>query len=334
MAKTSSLSGVEKASLLLIALGTKSASQVLQHLTQYEVEKLCAQVAKHEHVDPELQEQILMEFDEQQNIRQINGGLAYAREVLEQALGPVKAKELLDEIAITYGERPFDWIKSSVIPRLVNCLQGERPQVIALVIAHLQADLAADLLSRLPLEVQGKVAHRLTCMRPVAIDAVRTVEEIIREKLSRNGTGDVKAVGGIESLVTILNSADRATEGSIIEYLESTEKAVAESIKQMLFVFEDILKLDDRAVQTIIRELAPDDMRLSLKGSDDDIKNIFFRNMSERAVEALKEDLELMGPVRRRDVEDAQRKVVAVIRRLDETGEISIRQDEESDVIA
>lgn len=327
------LTGVEKASLLLIALGSDTASRVLQHLAPDEVQRLCAQIAKQEKVDQGLQEQVLVEFARGQDVASIMGGMGYAQELLEQSVGPIKAKELLEEIAVGSGGRPFDWLVGSKTPRLANCLQNERPQVIALVLAHLPADQAADVMSQLPEDVQGRVAYRLTAMQPVPREIVRAVEEAVRVKLAKEGTGDLREVGGLQALVTILNNADRPTESKILEYLEQTEASIAESVREMLFVFEDIVNLDDRALQVVIREVEQEDMRLSLKGASDEMKEVFFKNMSERAAEAMKEDLEMMGPVKVRDVEAARRRMLAVIRRLEEAGEITLRQDEEEEEV-
>ena len=322
------LTGVERASLLLITLGSKTASNVMQHLTPEEATKLASQIAKQKKVDPVLQEQVVQEYIQSRDADGV-GGLGYAQELLEQALGPAKAKEVMSDITAGSGGRPFDWLKGMSASRVATSLLNERPQVISLVLAHLPGDRAAEVISQLPDSVQGKVAYRLTSMQPVAPEMVKAVEEVLRAKISKDATGDLKNVGGLQSLVAILNNADRTTEGKIMKYLEGTESAIAESVKSMMFVFEDTIKLDDRAIQIIIRELEQEDLRLSLKGAMQEIKDLFFRNMSERAAETLREDLEMMGPVRRKDVEAAQRRVVAVIRRLDEAGEISLREEDE-----
>jgi flagellar motor switch protein FliG len=263
----------------------------------------------------------------------VAGGLDFAKELLEQSLGPDKAKEMMDDIAAGTGQRRFEWLKGSNASQLASCLQGERPQVIALILAHLPANQAADVIAQLPQEMQGAIAYRLTSMRPVAPEIVKAIDEKLKEKLAREGTGVLRSVGGLQSLVTILNNADRSTESKILEYLEQTGSGIAENVRQMMFVFEDIIKLNDRMLQLIIRELDQEDLRLSLKGASEEIKDAFFRNMSERAAEVLRDDLEMMGPVKLRDVEAARRRVVAVIHRLDEAGEISIRPDDEEIVM-
>lgn len=326
------LSGIEKASLLLIALGSKTAGTVLQQLDPQEVQALCTRIAMHKNVDPALQEAVLREVAQVEQAGNA-GGMDYAQELLEQSLGSSRAKEMMVDIAKATGARAFDFITTADIPRLALCLKNERPQVITLVLAHLTSDQAATALALLPEELQGRVAFRMTSMQPVASEVVRAIEEIIKQRMASDGGGDRRAVGGLQSLVSILNNADRSTENKILEFLQQTEATIADNVREMMFVFEDVVTLDDRSLQAVIREMEQDDLRLALKGATDEIKEAFFRNMSERASEALKEDLEMMGPVKRRDVEAAQRRVVSVIRRLEESGEINLRSDEE-DIIS
>lgn len=322
------LSGIEKASLLLIALGSKTASGILQQLDPQEVQKLCTRIAMHKNVDPNLRDAVLREVAQTEQAKSA-GGMDYAQELLEQSLGSSKAKEMLADIAKGSGARPFDWLTSANVSRLANCLRSERPQVITLVLAHLTSDQAASTLALLPEDLQGKVAFRLTSMQPVALEVVETIEEIVKQRMTTDSGGDRRAVGGLQSLVSILNNADRSTENKILEFLQEAESSIAENVREMMFVFEDVITLDDRSLQIVIRELEQDDLRLAMKGATDEIREAFFRNMSERAAEALKEDLEMMGPVKRRDVEAAQRRVVSTVRRLEESGDINLRTEEE-----
>ncbi len=316
-----------------MSLGTKTASDVLKHMSPDEVQRLASQIANSKDMAPELRDHVMEEFTTTIESGAVVGGLDYVKEILEQSLGSTKAKEILDDIASGSGGRPFDWIKGSMIPQLASALRSERPQVIALVLAHLPPNHAADVMAQMSPEIQGDVAYRLTSMRPVPPEIVRAIDDLMRERLSRERRGALRSVGGLQALVTILNNADRSTESKIIEYLQKTESNIADSVRQLMFVFEDLVKLDDRALQIIIRELDQDDLRMSLKGAAEEIKDAFFRNMSERAVEVLKEDLEMMGPVKMRDVEAARRRVIAVVHRLDEVGEISIRPDDEEIVL-
>ena len=322
------LSGIEKASLLLIALGSKTASTILQQLDPQEVQKLCTSIATHKNVDPTLRDAVLKEVAMAQHAESA-GGIDYAHELLEQSLGSSMAKEMMADIAKGSGAPPFSWVTAGNVSRLVHCLRNERPQVITLVLAHLSSDQAASTLALLPEDLQGKVAFRLTSIQPVALEVVQIIEEIVKQRMTTEGGGDRRAVGGLQSLVSILNNADKSTESKILEFLQQAESTIAENVREMMFVFEDLVTLDDRSLQIVIRELEQDDVRLSMKGATDEIKEAFFRNMSERAAEALKEDLEMMGPVKRRDVEAAQRRVVSVVRRLEESGEINLRTEEE-----
>ncbi len=326
------LSGIEKASLLLIALGSKTASGILQQLDPQEVQKLCTRIAMHKNVDPKVRDAVLREVAQSEQGKSA-GGMNYAQELLEQSLGSTKAKEMLADIAKGTGARAFDFVTAGNVSRLAHCLRNERPQVITLVLAHLTSDQAAAALAQLPEELQGRVAFRLTSMQPVALEVVKPIEEIVKQRMSSDSGGDRMSVGGLQSLVSILNNADRSTENKILEFLQQTEATIADNVREMMFVFEDVITLDDRSLQVVIRELEQDDMRLSLKGASEEIREAFFRNMSERAAEAIKEDLEMMGPAKRRDVEAAQRRVVSVIRRLEESGDINLRTEEE-DIIA
>lgn len=324
-----SLSGVEKASLFLLALGTEAAGSVLQKLSQDEVKVLGSSIAKLNSVDASMKENVLQEFATRHRGGVGMPGADYARQILESALGAAKAEEIVGEIFSDSTGQPFDWLKSVGTPRLAACLRNERPQVIALILAYISPVRAADVISQLPEQVQGDVAYRLGYMQSVSPDIAEAVEEILEAKLSREGSTAMKAVGGVNSLVAILNNADRATESKILDYLETVEAGVAESVREMLFVFDDIAKLDDTALRSILQETEQEDVRLAMKGSTEAIREAFFKNMSERAAEAMKEDLEMMGRVKVRDVEAAQRRIMAVVRRLDDAGTISIRADDE-----
>lgn len=323
------LSGLEKASIMLISLGTKAAGEVLQHLKPEEVQKLAAQVAKQEAVDPQVQSMIVQEFNSRPDINRNSGGLSYAKELLDQILKPEKVKEILDEISSGTGDRPFEWLRSANLSRLATVLQQERPQTIALVLANLPSDQAAEVMSMLPPELQGNVAYRLTSMQPVTPEIAKIADEALKARICSGGAGVRKAIGGLQSLVTILNNADRATEGKILEYLDGVESQIADNVRQMMFAFEDIVNLDNKTMQVIIRDLELEDLRLSLKGASEEMRQAFLSNMSERAAGTLLEDLELMGPVKLKDVEAARKRVVAMVRRLEDAGQITLRPDDE-----
>ena len=326
------LSGAEKASVLLISLGAEKSSSVLQQLTPDEIERLTAEIVMLKRVDPTLRAHVLEECKKALADGTIIGGADYARVVLEQVVGDAKAKELLSRLTSGSGAGSFRWLRAVPPQQLAQCIRSERPQVMALVIGHLHAEQAAQVLSALPEQAQGEVALRLTTMQPTDPDIVRSIDEILMQRLSTTDNATFSEVGGSDAVVSILNNVDRGTEKKIMEYLTETASETANKIKEMMFVFEDILNLDNRSIQIILRDVPQDDLRLALKGSSDSVKEVFFRNMSQRAVETLKEDLESSGPVKLRDVEAAQGRISLVARSLDEAGEISIR-DNADDVV-
>ncbi len=328
-----SLSGVDKASLFLLALGTEAAGTVMQQLSPDEVKTLGTNIAKLGNVDPSMKETVLKEFSDKYKDGVTVPGNEYVRQVLESALGSVKAQEIVAEIFGDTTGQPFDWVKNVATPRLAASLRNERPQVIALILAYMPPTRAAEVISQLPEQVQGDVGYRLSAMQSVSPDISQAVEEVLEAKLAREGSTAMRAVGGVNSLVAILNNSDRTTESKILGYLDSVEADMAESVRQMLFTFDDIVKLDDHALQAILQETEQEDVRLAIKGSTEEIKAAIFRNMSERAVEAMKEDLEMMGRVKVKDVEAAQRRIMAIVRRLDEEGTISIRSDNSEEFV-
>lgn len=324
-----SFSGVQKASLLLLALGTEAAGAVLQKLSPEEVKVLGSNIAKLNNVDASMKSSVFQEFTTKHKGGLSVPGADYVKQILESALGSAKAEEMATEIFMDDPDRPFDWLKTIPTPKLAACLRSERPQVIALILAYISPARAAEVISGLPEQIQGDVAYRLGYMQSVSPEIAEAVEEILQSKLSREGSTTLKAVGGVNSLVAILNNADRATEAKILEYLDTVEAGVADSVREMLFVFEDVAKLDDTALRAILQDADQEDVRLAMKGSTEAIREAFFKNMSERASEAMKEDLEMMGRVKVKEVEAAQRRIMAVVRRLDEAGTISIRADNE-----
>jgi len=327
-----SLSGVDKASMLMLALGTEAAGSVMQQLTADEVKTLGTNIARLGNVDASAKDKVLKEFAAKHKDGTVAGS-DYVRQVLDNALGSARAQEIAAEIFGDTSGQPFDWLKGVAVSRLAACLHNERPQVIALILAYMLPARAAEVICMLPEQMQGDVAYRLGYMQSVSPEIAESVERILEKKLAKEGSTALKAVGGVSSLVAILNNADRATESKILEYLDTVEAGVADSVREMLFVFEDIAKLDDTALRAILQEADQEDVRLAMKGSTEAIRESFFRNMSERACEAMKEDLEMMGRVKVKDVEAAQRRIMAVVRRLDEAGTISIRQDNDEEFV-
>ncbi|KJE26228.1 flagellar motor switch protein FliG [Geobacillus kaustophilus] len=329
------LSGRQKAAILLISLGPDVSASVYKHLSEEEIEKLTLEISNVRQVPAEQKEEVLEEFRQlalaQDYIAQ--GGIAYAKEVLEKALGPDKAMQIINRLTSALMVRPFDFARKADPMQLLNFIQNEHPQTIALILSYLEPAQAGQILSALPQEMQADVARRIALMDSTSPEIINEVEQILERRLSATVVQDYTQAGGIEAVVEVLNQVDRSTERTILDALEIQDPELAEEIKKRMFVFEDIVTLDHRAIQRVIREVDNNDLMLALKVASDEVKNIIFRNMSTRMAETFKEEMEYMGPVRLRDVEEAQSRIVAVIRRLEEAGEIVIARGGGDDII-
>jgi flagellar motor switch protein FliG len=318
--------GSEKAAMLLIALGPKRASEIFRHLSEEEIEQLTLEIANIRSVSPEEREKVLDDFYQdclaQEYISE--GGIEYAKKLLESALGSQKTLEIINRLTASLQVRPFDFVRKADPTQLLNFIQKEHPQTIALILSYLKPQQAAAVLSALPQDKQSDVARRIATMDRTSPDIIKEVERILEKNLSAVVLEDYTLTGGIQSIVDILNNVDRGTEKYIIEALEVSDVDLAEEIKKRMFVFEDILTLDSRSIQRFLKEIDNNQLAIALKGAGDDVKNIIFANMSKRMAEIIREDMDFMGPVRLRDVEEAQQKIVNVIRRLEEIGEIVI----------
>ncbi|EMI11843.1 Flagellar motor switch protein FliG [Anoxybacillus thermarum] len=329
------LTGKQKAAILLISLGPDVSASVYKHLSEEEIEKLTLEISNVRQVDGEKKEMILEEFHQialaQDYISQ--GGIAYAKQVLEKALGPEQAMNIINRLTSALQVRPFDFARKADPAQILNFLQNEHPQTIALVLSYLDPAQAGQILSALPQEMQADVARRIALMDRTSPEMINEVEQVLERKLSTTVVQDYTQTGGIEAVVEVLNGVDRATERTILDALEIQDPELAEEIKKRMFVFEDIVTLDNRAIQRVIREVDNADLLLALKVSSDEVKEVVFRNMSSRMAETFKEEMEFMGPVRLRDVEEAQSRIVAVIRRLEEAGEIVVARGGGDDII-
>lgn len=329
------LTGRQKAAILLISLGPDVSAQVFKHLRDEEIDQLTLEIANVRTVDNAEKEAILNEFHQicvaQEYISQ--GGITYAKDILERALGSQKAIDILNRLTATLQVRPFDFARKADPSQILNFIQNENAQTIALVISYLQSDQAAEILSALPQEKQAEVAKRVALMDSTSPEVVNQVERVLEQKLSTTVTQDYTSAGGIESIVQILNGVDRSTERTILDSLEIQDPELAEEIKKRMFVFEDIVNIDNRSIQRIIRDIENADLQLSLKVASEEVRDAIFRNMSKRMSDTFKEEMEYMGPVRLRDVEEAQTRIVATIRRLEEAGEIIIARGGGDDII-
>ena len=334
-ASYSGLSGREKAAILLIALGKEQSAKIFKHLKDDEIEQLTLDITNVRRVDADTKNLVIADFFDQcvaQNYIS-EGGLDYAREVLEQAMGSEKALSILTRLTSTLQVRPFDFARNSDPNQVANFLQNEHPQTIALVMAYLEPQMASSILSRLPPEKQIEVVERISLMDRTSPEYVREIERVLDKKLSSMGAEDFTAIGGIESIVEILNASDRATERNVLETLETRNSDLVDEIRRKMFVFEDIVKLDKRAMQRVLKDVEQSEITIALKNASPEVTKLIFDNMSTRLRDMIKEDMEYMGPVRVRDVEDAQQKIVNVIRKLQDAGEIVISRGSEDELI-
>ena len=334
MAQTRDLTGRQKTAILLISLGSEISAQILKHLDEDEIEDVTLEIANMRRVNPEVKEAVLEEFYElclAQNYLAV-GGIDYAKEMLEKALGPMKAGTIIQKLVSSLQIRPFDFARKTEPTQLLNFIQNEHPQTIALIMSYLHPEQAGAILSALPATQQVEVAKRIATMDRTSPEVLKEIETVLEKRLSSFVLQDYNA-GGVETAVAILNRVDRGTEKTIIEALEEEDPELAEEIKKRMFIFENIVTLDDRSIQRVLREVDLKDLALALKTASEDVTNRIFKNISKRAVEMLREDMSLMGPVRLRDVEEAQQKIVNIIWQLDESGEIVIARGGEDEII-
>lgn len=335
MAKKQILTGRQKAAILLISLGPDVSAQLYKHLTEEEIEKLTLEISSVQKVETEQKEDILEQFHQialaQDYIAQ--GGIGYAKTVLEKAVGSDEAASIISRLTSSLQVKPFDFARKADPGQILNFIQSEHPQTIALILSYLDKEQAGQILSGLPQEVQADIAKRIAIMDSTSPEIIYEVEQILERKLSATVTQDYTQTGGIPAVVEVLNGVDRSTERTILDALEIQDPELAEEIKKRMFVFEDIVTLDNRAIQRVIREVENDDLRLALKVASDEVQEIVFSNMSSRMAETFKEEMEFMGPVRLRDVEEAQTRIVSAIRRLEEVGEIVIARGGGDDII-
>ena len=329
------LTGIQKAAILLIALGPEKSSLIFKHLKEEEIEDLTLEIANTKSVSPAVKEQIINEFYEvclaQQYIAE--GGIGYAKELLEKALGQEKAMDVIGKLTASLQVKPFEFVKKTDASQLLNFIQDEHPQTIALILSYLSSSQAATILAALTPEKQADVARRIAQMDRTSPDVIKQVEKVLERKLSSLVNQDYTIVGGVDAIVSILNSVDRGTEKHIMETLEVEEPELADEIRKKMFVFEDILSLDDRAIQRVLRDVDNSDLALALKGATEEVQNVILNNLSKRLAVMIKEDMEYMGPVRMKDVEEAQQKIVNIIRKLEDSAEIVIARGGGDEII-
>lgn len=330
------MSNSQKVAALLIMLGPTAATEILKNIKdEDEVEHITLEIAALNRVPQEHLEVLLEEFHSMFQASGLiaQGGVNYARQLLESTYGEKKADAILDRMMASLQSTPFQFFNEADPTQLATSFQNENPQLVALVLAYLRPEKAAAVLNHLPTSMQAQVAARIAEMDRTNPEVLAEVERILENKFSSVVSQDFSKAGGIESLADILNRSDRSTEKAIMESLEENDPELAENVRELMFVFEDIVQLDDRAIQRMLREVETKDLALALKGANEDVKVKVFTNMSERAGNMLKDDMEYMGPVRSRDVQEMQTKIVGIIRALEATGEIVISRGGEDDLI-
>ena len=327
--------GLQKAAVLLIALGPEKSASIFKHLKEDEVEELTLEIANTRNITPQMKEEVISEFYQiclaQQYIAE--GGINYAKELLEKSFGVERAMDVIGKLTASLQVKPFEFVRKTDAAQLLNFIQDEHPQTIALILSYLSAGQAALIVSALPPDRQADVAKRIAVMDRTSPDVIKEVEKVLESKLASLVNQDYTIIGGVDAVVEILNTVDRGTEKHIMETLEIEEPELADEIRKKMFVFEDILLLDDRAIQRVLRDVDNGDLAIALKGSNEEVQNAIFNNLSKRLGVMIKEDMEFMGPVRMKDVEEAQQKIVNIIRKLEDSAEIVISRGGGDEII-
>ncbi|SDF25708.1 flagellar motor switch protein FliG [Blastococcus aurantiacus] len=331
------LPGLRKAAVFLAQMSKEEAGVLLAKLRPREVESLTRELMRLGSVELGDVDEVMNEFHGLMTAQHFigRGGVEFAREILAAGLGEDKAGDILSRLNVVYTEVPFASLRNADVRQLVTFLKDEHAQIIALVLAHLPAGQSAEVLSGFAPEQQAEVAHRIATMDRTSPEMVRLVEEELGRRMgSILAHQDMSTAGGVEALVEIINRSPRPTERSILEWLDSTDPELADQVRSQMFVFEDIVTIDDRSLQLVLREVEANDLATALKGVRPDVRDKIQRNLSERAAENLSEEIELLGPVRTRTVEEAQAKVVGVIRTLEEQGVLTISRGGDDEFVA
>ena len=329
------VTGIQKAAILLIILGPERSAGLFKHLKEDEIEELTLEIANTRSVTPQVKEEVINEFYEvclaQQYIAE--GGIGYAKQLLDKALGEEKALEVIGKLTASLQVKPFEFVRKTDAAQLINFIIDEHPQTIALILSYLSASQSAMVVAALPPDRQAEVAKRIALMDRTSPDVIKEVEKVLESKLASLVNQDYTVIGGVDAVVDILNTVDRGTEKHIMETLEIEEPELADEIRKKMFVFEDILLLDDRAIQRVLRDVDNNDLEIALKGANEQVQTAIFNNLSKRLATMIREDMEFMGPVRMKDVEEAQQKIVNIIRKLEDAGEIVISRGGGDEII-
>lgn len=324
--KTADLTGLQKAAILFIIVGPEKASKVFRFLKDDEVESLTLEIANMKNITADVKDEVLYEFYEvclaQHYVSE--GGIEYANDLLKKTFGEDRAKEIIGKLTDSLQVRPFEFVRKTDPSQLLNFIQDENTQTIALILSYLSVNQAATIIGALSPEKQADVAKRIAQMDRTSPDTIRDVEHVLERKLASLVNQDYTIAGGVDAIVDILNTVDRSTEKHIMETLEIEEPELADEIRKKMFVFEDILSLDDRSIQRVLREVDNNDLAVALKSVNEEVQGVIFKNLSKRQADMIRDDMDFMGPVRLKEVEEAQQKIVNVIRKLEDSGEIVI----------
>ncbi len=320
------LNGLKKAAILLLSMDAETSSKVLQLLPKHTVEEVTREIASIDLVSPETSAVVIGEFYNQVLACRFveQGGMLFASRLLQKSLSKDEAEQIMKQIEHQVNQQPFAFLQKTDSENLLTFIQDEHPQTIALVLAHLPSSKASEILVGLPAAKQIEVTSRVATMEQTNPEVIKEVEEGLEMRLSGVVSQSLQKVGGVEAVAEILNLADRSTEKNILETLEAEDPDLVEQIRRLMFIFEDIILVNDKGIQSMLKEIDNDELALALKTASEELKDKVFRNMSDRATELVKEDMEYMGPVRITDVEAAQQRIVDVVRRLEDAGEIII----------
>ena len=329
------LSGIQRIALLLITVGPDASTQILKHLPEEAIEQITTELFRMRQISSKITDAVLEDLYDTLIAADYaeTGGVDFAQELIKRTLGPERAAELINKITARVRSGPFDFLRDIDAAQIVSFLQAEHPQTIALVLAHLPPKQAAVVLTGLHPDVQSDVAMRIALMDRTAPDVVKEVDRLLRQKISAVGTQSYKSLGGVKYLVDVLNAADNSSSKSIVDSLDETHPELADEIKKNMFTFEDIVRLSDRDMQRVAREVDTKDLVVALRSATDELRQKFYKGYSQRAQQQIKEEMELQQPVRLSVVEDSQQKIVAIIRRLEQAEEITIAGGGGGDVL-
>ena len=321
------LTGMQKAAVLMVTLGDDTAANIFKYLEEDEIQTISREIAITKHVQPEVAEEVMEEFHTMSQARSYisQGGIEYAKKLLIKSVGPEVARKIIDRLVKALeSSAGFTSLERANPQQLSKFIQNEHPQTIALILAHLNASQAAELISSLPEALRSDVAMRMASLQEISPEVVRRISMILEQKLEALGSFATEAYGGVRAVAELFNRMDRNTGRAVLEKIETENPQLAASIRDLMFVFDDILLIDDTGIAEILKRADRKVLTIAMKGTSEELQNQFFRNMSTRAVELIKEEMEIMGPVKLKDVEKSQHEIVEIVRQLEEEGVISI----------